>query len=723
VTPGRSRASWRSLLALALLTACDDYADRVVPDGRSPTAIEGALLYTELCVSCHGPDARGHIGPALRPWAGTRAALVAKIAADMPPLAPEACDATCAEAIAAWLLRPTTAPTQCDGTMSPPPRLRLLSRRELVATVRDLFDRAPPASACRRRTFSLTTGETPRAVVVAGDFNGWATTEAAGAWPLRRTEGGTWTGTFEVDEGTWQYKFVLDGATWVTDPGNPATTPDGYGGQNSVLIVDCRPPLPIVPTGDTLVASFPPEVRPEGFPFDTHAEAQTVTASHVEAWLEAAELLADHYVVELARRLPCADAGGPSCARELVTDVATRAFRRPLQDDERDRLAALVNAEPRFADGVRVALRVILTSPSFLYRSELGVPEGDVRRLDAYEIVNALSYTLWGTMPDAALFAAAAEGRVETPEGIAAEVERLLADPRAYDAIGAFGRAWLDVDRVLTADKRADLYPGFDAATRAALHAETGRFVAHVALADTGRFAELFTANYTFMDALTARHYGHAALDGDAPRRVATDPRRHAGVLGHASVLAATAHSDQTSPIKRGVFVRERLLCQVFGAPPPEAGGLPAVDPSATTRERFRQHTDNDACASCHRYIDDLGFGFEHFDPVGRWRDDDGGKAIDAHGELTDREGFGTGTTAPFDGLPALGALIADSRAARACFVTQVARYAWGDLVEDPCAVADLQARFEASGGDIRRLLVDVFRQPGFVERRAPESP
>ncbi|HRE91161.1 MAG TPA: DUF1588 domain-containing protein, partial [Myxococcota bacterium] len=235
------------------------------------------------------------------------------------------------------------------------------------------------------------------------------------------------------------------------------------------------------------------------------------------------------------------------------------------------------------------------------------------------------------------------------------------------------------------------------------------------------RFAELFVADYTFADQTLAQHYGISGVTGQNPRKVTTPPERQAGLLAHASVLSATAHSDQTSPILRGLFVRERLLCQTFGAPPPDAGGLPPVDPNATTRERFRQHTDNDACRSCHQYIDDLGFGFEHFDGVGRWRDTDQGQPIDARGNLNDRECFGTNTDAPFEGLPALGRLVAESPTARACFAKQLARHTLGAFEKDRCAMAELERRFDESGGGIKALVLDLVTSPTFTTR-APVS-
>ena len=188
---------------------------------------------------------------------------------------------------------------------------------------------------------------------------------------------------------------------------------------------------------------------------------------------------------------------------------------------------------------------------------------------------------------------------------------------------------------------------------------------------------------------------------------------------GLGAVLATYAHSDQTSPIRRGLFVRNALLCQPLPPPPPNAGGVPDVDPNATTRERFRQHTDDEFCASCHKHIDPVGFGFERYDPIGRWRDTENGLAVDAAGDMTDVEGLGAGTSAPFDQLDTLGGTLAGSDAAPACFAIQLRRFAHG-RVEGPadrCAVNALTDTFVANGGDLKALWIDLLTAPAFRTR------
>jgi hypothetical protein len=440
-----------------------------------------------------------------------------------------------------------------------------------------------------------------------------------------------------------------------------------------------------------------------------------VTTVHVDAYLAAAEALADGAAARLDVLFPCDWAGDRAgCGEALVRTLGRRAFRRPLTGDEQARYAGLIADGATAEDGVATAIHGLLVSPHFLYRSEVGAARGGGYRLDGFEIATALAYTFTGSAPDDALLDAAAAGELDAPAGIERRARALVADPRARQQVGELVLQWLGAEAVATVDKRLAAFPGFTPAVRAALAKETRDFAAHVVFDGTGRLGELLTADYSVVDATAAAFYG-LARGGVTP----TDGRR-AGVLGHASVLASHAHSDQTSPIRRGLFVRRNLLCQELPPPPAFAGGVPEVDPGATTRERFAMHTSNPVCAGCHRYIDGLGFGFEGFDPVGLWRDREAGQPIDATSALTDVDGIGTGTSASYHTLPALAGLLAAAPATERCFVRQVYRFTRGrrETLNERCARRWLEERFAASGGDVRELLVQSVLAPDFAERR-----
>lgn len=760
----RSRARVLVLVALAPLAACGLLEEQSDPSltgrardagtseppgpGQPPPAGDdrGAVWYAAMCASCHGAIGEGATAPRLDRWGKTEAELVSIIDARMPLGEPTRCEGECAVEVAEHILaRLQVAAPSCDERPLPDRQLRLLTRREYTRTVTDLLgvpalpcasdatcDRlrescvagACAADPCRLRTFTFDPrGRSPRTVVVAGELNGWAPDAGGGAWPLELApELGLWIGKHEVPDGTWPYKLVVDGSEWLTDPTNPLSAPDGFGGQNSLLVGDCSRATPSPELPADPAASFPVESRPAGYAFDNHAGAGLASAVHVAEWMSAASRLSEVALSRLDRLLGCDPAREPAiCADRLIRDLGRRVLRRPLSDDEVAGYRALLDAEPSFAEGASIVLQVFFSSPSFLYRSELGAElEPGRYRLTGYELASALSYTFWGTTPDDALLDAAGRGDLDTGPGLEAEARRLLADPRAREAFGRFAVQWLGVESILTTQKHAATFPGFDDALRRVMLEETARFAEHVAFDSTHGFPELLTARYTFADARLAALYGLAAPAGTGLARVELGAAPRSGVLGHGSVLGTYAHSDQSSPIKRGVFVRERLLCQKFGIPPPDAGGLPDVDPSATTRERFAMHTAKDSCRACHQYIDAVGFGFERFDAIGALRETENGRPIDATGEMNDVDGFGTGTRARFSTLPELAEILAGSSAAKSCFARQWYRFAHGDLdgVEDECALQDLEQRFAASGFDLRELMIAVVTSPGFAWRR-----
>jgi hypothetical protein len=194
-----------------------------------------------------------------------------------------------------------------------------------------------------------------------------------------------------------------------------------------------------------------------------------------------------------------------------------------------------------------------------------------------------------------------------------------------------------------------------------------------------------------------------------------TLPPERVGLLGLAAIQTATSHSDQSSPIRRGLFVRERLLCEALPTPPPNVGPVPAVEPDATTRDRFAQHTADPFCASCHTRIDPVGFGLEGFDEIGRARAEEYGLPIDTTGWVADLDGV---DEVPFDGEPELAAILADSPTVRRCFATEAFRFAAGRLETD-AQECSIEAVDRAAGGDLQQVLIELVRSADFV-RRAP---
>lgn len=407
--------------------------------------------------------------------------------------------------------------------------------------------------------------------------------------------------------------------------------------------------------------------------FDNNGEALQVTALLADQYRTLAESVAED--VDLAPLLPCAGRDR-DCAHRFIRDFGRRAFRRPLTDDETARYLEVydLTAPDGFDAGVRWLLVAFLQSPNFLYRSELGrrLAEDDAHfTLTPYELASELSYLYWQTTPDDALLDLAATGDLLDPAVLAAQTERLAADPRSARTHRAFTERWLGLDQ-LAIVSRGGLTPEL----RATMAAEAA----------------------TYIDGL----WRDGATLGDL----------FGGILEQRAVLTTHALPTGSSPIHRGLLVRERLLCQDL--PPPPANldtSPPPVDPALSTRQRYAQHSSDGACRGCHELIDPIGFAFEHYDGLGRWRDTDGDHAIDARGEIL----RSPGTDATFDGLGELAAVLADSPDVERCYAEQWVRFGYGasEALPIDCYTESVAAETTALP-DVLRALSDT---PHFTAR------
>jgi hypothetical protein len=371
-----------------------------------------------------------------------------------------------------------------------------------------------------------------------------------------------------------------------------------------------------------------------------------------------------------------------------------------------------------FADGVELVIEAFLQSADFLYRVESVDPAAApdaVAQVSPYEMATRLSYFLWGTMPDAALFDAARAGKLATPGDVDAQVRRMLADPKAKTAVASFHREWLSLDQIAGAQKDKTLYPEFTDAIRADLQQEVTTFVDQTFWGD-GKFETLFLAPYSFLNKELAGFYGATPPVADGFVKVGFDPKQRAGIVTQGAILAANAKPNQTSPVLRGKFVREQFFCQQMPAPPANLVIVaPEVKPGSTTRERFAQHETDPFCASCHRMMDGLGVGFEAYDPVGRWRTTDQGLPVDSSATIVEtRDADG-----PFNGGVELAAKLARSAEVRECMVRQWFRYANGrsEIPADQCTLAKLYQAFDGTGHDMRELRVSIALSDAFRYR------
>ncbi len=463
---------------------------------------------------------------------------------------------------------------------------------------------------------------------------------------------------------------------------------------------------------------FPPEARALGF--NNIADAQTVTTLLAEAYKSAAEGIAERATKNVSALLGCSETDN-TCVDGFIQRFGSRAYRRPLAADEAQRLHAVYawgQANTTALDGVRMVMEVLLQSPDFLYRPELGAAQAapGVLHLSSYEMATRLSYLFRGSLPDQILLDEAAADRLKTPDQVRTQAERLLAAPRARETFKSFHRQWLDLEQVGNLERDSASYAGYTDAIPGLLKLETESFVDHVIFEDGGKLKTLLTAPYTFANNALATFYGLAAPAGDAFALVATNATQRKGLLTQGSLLALHSKPLQSSPVNRGKFVRESLLCQFL--PPPPANLVitpPELDPSLTTRQRFAQHAADPSCSGCHEQMDPLGLGFEHFDAVGRWRDTENNLPIDATGRLVRSDVDGN-----FDGAVALADKLANSEQVADCMMKEWARFSLGrsETVEDACTLERTKTKFAAAGHDIKQLVLALTQTDAFLYRK-----
>ena len=465
---------------------------------------------------------------------------------------------------------------------------------------------------------------------------------------------------------------------------------------------------------------FPAEEESLGF--NNNAVALGVTELLAGHYLDAAELLAAAAAKDLPSLLGGCDPeteGEKVCARQFIEHSGAFIYRRPLAVDEVDILVAVfkdAREQFDFETGIRLTLTTMLQSPHFLYRVELGAPipgATGVVKVAPYELASRLSYLLWGTMPDTELFAAAATGRLENRGDVEKQARRMLADPRAREVVRDFHAQWLKLGHIEEVEKDPDVFPDFDPKLRPLLRAEADAFLDSVIWDGQGDLDTLLLAPYTFLNGELADYYGLEGPSGEAFEKVELPEGRGSGILTQGGLMAVLAKANQTTPVLRGKFIREHLLCQIIPPPPDNIDITPPdVDPNLPTRERFAMHSADPTCAGCHSLMDPLGFGFEHFDGIGKWRDIEAGQPIDATGNL------GKDT---FDGVPELAALIVDSAEVEGCMTLQWFRYAYGraEGEEDVGTLAALTAGFAGSGRRIQDLIVALTQTDAFLYRHA----
>lgn len=461
-----------------------------------------------------------------------------------------------------------------------------------------------------------------------------------------------------------------------------------------------------------------------------------------------------------------------ACASESVVRLGNRVYRRPMNANETSRLKAFFNKSVDqwgVRDGTRLTVQGLLMTPSFLYRPQPDPSEKKPQEVDGFVMANRLSYFLWDSMPDPALFAAASNGDLANEKQIEAQARRMLQDPRARQAVVHFHRQWLDLDDVytVTADLNTympiylselyyengrqegdlsgegfdEMWSGFVIGVRAGMVLEAELFVEKTIFEGEGTLRALLTDNHGYVtnmegefatrggtqmiygipdeNILGGPQYEHYFDDGNLEYNLTLKPavfprEQRSGILTLGAVLAGKAHPVHPAPVLRGVFMLERLGCQAIGQPPDNAvGTAPAdtIDAESTNRVRVEAVTSPPGCIECHKQINPPGFAMENYDSLGGWRVQDNGEPVDASGKLIlNHQNVGS-----FNNAAELGELMAGSDVVSDCYVLNWTRYALGRDIDplDP-SLEQLQKKFRQNGGDVQELLIDITKSDLF---------
>lgn len=422
---------------------------------------------------------------------------------------------------------------------------------------------------------------------------------------------------------------------------------------------------------------------------------------------------------------PSKEISEADCAAKILANLATQAYRRPVSKDELRLLAKVYSSARRntdFAHGVKAGIEAILVSPNFLFAQER-VPEkirpGALYDISESELATRLALFLWSSIPDAELRTLAEQSKLRDPVVLKAQVERMVADPRAAALTQNFAGQWLYLRNIDSVRPNVELFPNFDVRLRAAMRAESEMFFDGIVREDRS-VLEFIKADYTYLNQRLAEHYGVPNVYGAAFRKVKLDPAlNRGGLFGQAAILTVTSYDNRTSVVKRGKWILDNII---FSPPPSPPDDIPAIEThkdgrALTAREQIEMHRANPVCASCHNKMDPLGIALENFDAVGAWREMDAGQKINVATVLPDGVEF-TGPAGLKNVLLARKEVFVDA------FVERMLTYALGRGVE-PTDMATVRAiRRQAAADDYRMhaIILGIVESVPFQKKKAPTT-
>lgn len=531
----------------------------------------------------------------------------------------------------------------------------------------------------------------------------------------------------------------------IGDPGNRDDSlfpdGDGDGDDGDETLPDFAPPAPVLrrilsrhyvhAVRDVLgpaaaAVATPPDVGSlNGFD-SIAASTYALTDAQVRSFDESARAIASEAMGDPAivtRVVPCtpSSAEDAECMRDTVATHGRRAFRRSLTSDELEAYTGLgLEAAAEYGDffaGVEYVVMATMQSPNFLYLVEVGEPiagSADLRQLGGAEIATRLSFFLADTTPSDALLDAALAGDLDSEAGVRAWAERLVDEQGAKDAIASTIAQVLRYEQFESTVKDPALFPSYGDDLESSMREETRRFVGAI-MDEGGGIAELLASPETFVDSRLAALYGVDADFGDDgwARVTLPDSQGRGGLLGQAGFLAINAFAERTSPTRRGKVILESIGCVPPLDPPPGVSTiLPDTSSAKTVRQRLELHSADPACAGCHEILDGVGFGFESYDAIGRYRTTDSGEPVDASSTMPTLEGLEGGA---FTGSRAAGTLLAAQDSVRSCLVRNLFRAGLGHVEAEgeEIVIAEVAEVFD-DDPSLKALLVELASSQGF---------
>jgi hypothetical protein len=569
------------------------------------------------------------------------------------------------------------------------------------ALIKDVFETAIPSERQRGEIETIGTGNG------GPDGDGWLFySNATISVPFKVTTAGT-------------YRIAARAGEQAAGPDNAHMTLRVSGGQVYDFAITAPRAMPavyqqdvVLPVGDqTLQVAFTNDYALNG--------------ADRNLWVDYAEVVGPigATVADTSKRdriLICDPATGSACVENILRAFVRRAWRRPPTPDEISRLVDLAKVATDAGDdilvGIQLALRGALVSPSFLFRVEIDREPSTLMPypLSSYELASRLSYFLWSSMPDDELLALADTGKLAGSTELLRQAERMLADPRAVALTDNFAGQWL-FTRALGDHVPDDAtYPLYDAQLEAAMRAETQRYF-RAFLEEDIPMDQFLVGDFTYVNDRLAQHYGLPLPGSNQLVKTSLVGTNRLGLLTQGSILTVTSHPRRTSPVKRGKWLLDQILCEPPPPPPPGVEGLLETGGMVTgsVRQRLEAHRDIEYCASCHSKIDPLGFGLEHYDGIGSWRTMDDIYPVDASGVLPDGQTFyGAGELAKI--------LAGDPRVYR-CMVEKLYTYALGRppiSIDAKEHIDQLTEDFTKHGYLLRDLVMSIVTHTSFRDRR-----